>query len=509
MDQNRLPTEINIVTLNCWGLLYLSKHRTERLTAIGRQIATADPVPHIVALQECWSEKDYRSIRRETRFVLPFGKFYYSGPFGGGLAILSRWPIEESSMHRYPLNGRPTAFFRGDWYVGKGVACARIRYGVGQKQVIEVFNTHTHCRYGPSGQHNSYSVHRLSQSWEMAKLIRGAAARGHMVVALGDFNDVPESLPYHIICDLSPVRDAWRVLHPDSSLGAADDGPERARRRPIPTAEFNITENGVTSNSVYNTWRWPKSQQRALGPGRDPVAVPPDSLDKRGQRIDYIFVSCGPLPQLGGSGWVIKDARVGMRETHPELQCSLSDHFSVEATLAFHIPQPESTRSSSPDDQGAETSDRAAGGTYLESPTSSEFRNIRTRASYDGQLRDAGVPSNGLPASTYEEILALIKEYRAREETQKLWRGVHFLFWVLVTVICYVAVWFVPNYGAFVFLLLSTLGLMAGTADGLLALLFFNSELRAVKEFEWEIMNAKASASGAVGITYQDEEKAR
>ncbi len=343
----------------------------------------------------------------------------------------------------------------------------------------------------------------------MAKLIRAAAERGHMVIALGDFNDVPESLPYRIISDLTPARDAWRVLHPDSSLGAADDDPERARRRPIPTAEFNINENGVTSNSIYNTWRWSKSQQRALGSSQDPMFIPHDTPDNRGQRIDYIFVSCGSLPHLGGSGWVVKNARVGMLERHPQLQCSLSDHFSVEATLAFHVLQAESINSSS-SDQVAEISDRPGvdRGTYLESPTSSEFRNIRARASYDGQLRDASLASNGLPASTYEEILSLIKEYRSREETQKQWRGLHFLFWVIVAIIGCVAVWFVPNYGAFVFLLLCTLGLMIGTADGLLALLFFNSELRALKEFEWEIMNAMASASGAVGLTHQDEEKA-
>jgi sphingomyelin phosphodiesterase 2 len=56
--------------------------------------------------------------------------------------ILSKWPIEESSMFRYPLNGRPTAFFRGDWFVGKGVACAKIRFGSGAKDVVEVFTTH-------------------------------------------------------------------------------------------------------------------------------------------------------------------------------------------------------------------------------------------------------------------------------------------------------------------------------------------------------------------------------
>lgn len=131
-----------MITLNCWGLKFLSKFRHERLLEIGKRIATADPTPQIVGLQECWTQQDYRSIRAETRDILPYGKFYYSGIFGGGLAILSKWPIEESNMLRYPLNGRPTAFFRGDWYVGKGVASARIRYGPGPKDVMEVFTTH-------------------------------------------------------------------------------------------------------------------------------------------------------------------------------------------------------------------------------------------------------------------------------------------------------------------------------------------------------------------------------
>lgn len=142
MTLDQLPTELTLLTLNCWGLWCLSAHRAARLAEIGRQIAKTQPPPHIVALQECWTLEDYEAIRRETRRVLPFGKQYHSGAFGSGLAILSRWPIEESSMYQYPLNGRPTAFFRGDWYVGKGVACARIRFGPDERDVVEVFNTH-------------------------------------------------------------------------------------------------------------------------------------------------------------------------------------------------------------------------------------------------------------------------------------------------------------------------------------------------------------------------------
>lgn len=135
-------TQIRLLTLNCWGLLFISDLRTPRLAEIGRQLALLDPPPDIVCLQECWTRDDYLAICRATADILPYGKFYNSGAFGGGLALLSRWPVESSSMFRYPLNGRPTAFWRGDWYVGKGVACASVRFGPGKNDVVEVFNTH-------------------------------------------------------------------------------------------------------------------------------------------------------------------------------------------------------------------------------------------------------------------------------------------------------------------------------------------------------------------------------
>jgi len=140
------PQSIRVFSYNCWGLKYLATYRYERLLEIGKQIAALDPRPDIVGLQECWTQQDYLAIRELTNHFLPYGKFYHSGCFGGGLAILSRWPIEESNMVKYPLNGRPTAFFRGDWYVGKGVACAKVRIGPSKRDVAEVFCTHV-CRF--------------------------------------------------------------------------------------------------------------------------------------------------------------------------------------------------------------------------------------------------------------------------------------------------------------------------------------------------------------------------
>ena len=105
----------------------------------------------------------------------------------------------------------------------------------------------------------------------------------------------PCSLQHKIITGRAPqMKDTWRVLHPESSLGSVHDAAEQARRRPIPTVEYNIMQNGCTSNNVTNTWRWPKSRRRLLGkPGADASAtkIPDDALDEAGHRIDYIFAN--------------------------------------------------------------------------------------------------------------------------------------------------------------------------------------------------------------------------
>lgn len=56
-------------------------------------------------------------------------------------------------------------------------------------------------------------------------------------------------------------------------------------------------------------------------------------------------------------------------------------------------------------------------------------------------------------------------------------------------------IWWAPYQGvAFTLALLSTLNLAAGIIDGLIGGLFMSAEIRALKEFEWEIGNAKAIA---------------
>lgn len=483
------PTHIHILTLNCWGLKYLSPHRHERLSEIGRQLALASP--EIVGLQECWTQQDYESIRQETQHILPYGKFYFGGIFGAGLAILSRWPIEESSMYAYPLNGRPTAFFRGDWFVGKGVACARVRFGRGTADVAEVFCTHLHAPYERE-PNDSYLCHRTAQAWEISKLMRGAAERGHLVIGLGDFNMLPSSFAHRLITAQSPVRDVWHELHPDSSVGAAIDPVERARNRPVPSAEFNHFENGATCDGAFNTWRWSKAAQKRLAKGED-IAVDKDAPDPLGKRLDYIFVGDGGYaPSFPPPRWSVESAHVSMDQRHPTLRCSLSDHFAVEAVITR---SPTST---------ASTPDPAPSPSNLTSPP------------FHKTTSTSLAPNAALSPETYDRITEMIHTYMRRERSQHHWRLVHFLASVIISIGCMVGVWWVGNrtYIGFVLVLISTLNFGAGILDGLIGGLFVSSELRALKEFEWEVGNAKrlvmraeSSADVSVGAGMEEREK--
>lgn len=269
---------------------------------------------------------------------------------------------------------------------------------------------------------------------------------------------VPLSLAHRIIETHSPVRDVWRILHPSSSLGAAKDKEEKLRGLPMPTADFNLTENGATCDSALNSWRWNKAHKKRLEKGEN-VVIEPSVEDPNAKRLDYIFFSSGSHHDAttgeATAEWTLEDVNVGMTMRHPTLHCSLSDHFSVEATLTRSVSRPMSSLENGP----------------------------------------WALPETYLPIETYDEILANTTKYVARERNQRRLRMGHFGFQFLLTVGCLVGVWWSPhNYVSFILMFVSSLSLSVGVLEGLMGGLFVGSELRALKEFEWEVRNARTRA---------------
>ncbi|KAK9455639.1 Endonuclease/exonuclease/phosphatase [Dipodascopsis uninucleata] len=264
---------------------------------IADQLSKSDA--DIVALQECWVSSDFSYIIRRNKKKFPYVKYFYSGMLAGsGLVIMSRFPMESANMQPYTINGRPSAFFRGDWYVGKGIATAVIRHPSGVP--IELFNTHMHAPYGPGDA--SYVCHRTLQAWQMARQIRAAVERGHLVLAVGDFNSRPGSLTYELLTQRAGLRDSWttfRGIEPDD-IDVASLTPEQ-----------QIKILGVTCDSQLNTWRADRHISEA-------------------QRLDYCFHAPGISD--------IDDISVAFVDPVPGLGCSASDHFGLMVKIRM-VPQ--------------------------------------------------------------------------------------------------------------------------------------------------------------------------
>ena len=285
---------------------------------------------------------------------------------------------------------------------------------------------------------------------------------------------------------------------------------------------------------------------------------------------------------------MVKRVNVGMMMRHPELGCSLSDHFAVEATLVFQPfaaddddrqhenPQPPGPAACDPtpsstlhpgssavaavpqtdEPPAASRPDSALhNGTYLQSPTPSSIRDPpdddddpRSPAS---QLRsfllhpppqsltpDSNNNNNSAPTAApgpspadLDAILAQIRAYARRERAQRRRRLAHFVVSLAAVAACLAGVWLVAasrrggggGWAAFVLALAACAALAAGLLDGLLALLFFGAELGALREFAWEVRNAKrrmaaAAAAGTasgggmrrvVGVEEEEEEEER
>ncbi|KAI0885971.1 Endonuclease/exonuclease/phosphatase [Annulohypoxylon maeteangense] len=515
-----LPEEINVLTLNCWGIPYVCPNRSDRLEEIGRRIVKSNPQPHIVGLQECISKTDFEHIQQETRSILPYSKQYFAGPLGTGLALLSRWPIEEISITRYPLNGSPTALFHGDWYAGKGVAYAKVRYGKEPDNIIDVFNTHLHAFY-PG---HEYLCHRVSQAWELSKFLRGASQRRHdraLVVLLGDLNAEPTSLPYRILRHFVPdIHDTWlqhSLRHKKPPKGS--QGGSNTRED-----DTNV-QSGVTYGSPYNTWMWTRAQRarylRQPGAPVSELGFPAGVGREQVMRIDYVLanvtprylkdIEIGPYTDRFGSGkdtggtskvdqgrgvWTVKSAKVGMVDRHPVLGCSLSDHFSVETTLAFQkigkgVPI---SRQLSNEPRGADH--RAFTGLKEDAGSETHVQELQ------GALELGELPGEPNTIELLDEIIHVLGENSKILQQRSWWRRARLGVAGIVLAGSLVGVWVVgvPGWARFLLALAGALASACAAVDAWAGISLYPTETAALEEFEWEVKNAKRSCDSVTSL---------
>lgn len=291
------PPQVKFLTLNTWGLKFVSKHRKERLKAIGDKLAHEQLNYDIVALQEVWCKEDWDYIDQVCQKFFPYRRIFYSGIIAGpGLAILSKIPIDSSFLYRFPINGRPSAFWRGDWYVGKSVAVTLLRPLNDESFPLAILNSHMHAPYSLEGD-AAYTCHRSCQAWDFAKISNMLSKAGYAVVIVGDLNSRAGSLPHKFLTLETTLVDSWEQLNGTQDL-------DKIKHL---SPKLQVEVGGCTCDSILNTWR----------AHRDPTEA---------CRLDYALVDSSKLKTISAS--------VQFTEQIPNIG-SYSDHFAYSCTLQF------------------------------------------------------------------------------------------------------------------------------------------------------------------------------
>lgn len=194
--------ELQVFTLNCWGIPCVSKDRKPRMRAIAE--ALANQTYDIVCLQEVWSDDDFNLIREATLAVLPHSHYFYSGVVGSGVCILSRYPITEVFFHKWSVNGYIHKIQHGDWFGGKGVGLCCLKIN-GFK--VNIYSAHLHAEYNRAS--DEYMAHRVLQAYDTAQFIQLTSACADSVILAGDLNTEPGDLAYRILTNITGLSDAY------------------------------------------------------------------------------------------------------------------------------------------------------------------------------------------------------------------------------------------------------------------------------------------------------------
>jgi len=203
---------VKVLALNTWGMpaLFGSQYKTERMLAIRDMLAKGEH--DLYLFEELWMEGDHNTVASGTpggftftgfrQLALPTCDGRVAPTFCSGLAIASRYPIEEVEFNSYTWHGDAAkAFIDGEYLAKKGVG--RVRIKLFDDVSVDVFVTHTAA--DPDQRYHDYnnSYYRDRQVKElMEKYVN--KSRADVVLLGGDFNagpDFDKGLPYKEITD--------------------------------------------------------------------------------------------------------------------------------------------------------------------------------------------------------------------------------------------------------------------------------------------------------------------
>ncbi|NXA18549.1 NSMA phosphodiesterase, partial [Ibidorhyncha struthersii] len=196
------PPRCDILSLSGRAIRYLSKRRQERVQLIGDALRRDGF--DLALLQEVWSEQDYSDLKVKLGGCYPFSHYFRSGVIGSGLCVFSRFPILDTLLYQYSLNGYP-------YMVRAGWVCeeprSRAGGGMGGHGPFALPSCQLHAEY--CREKDAYLPHRLVQAWELAQFIRHTSKAADVVLLGGDLNMHPEDVGIRLLRGWTGLRDAF------------------------------------------------------------------------------------------------------------------------------------------------------------------------------------------------------------------------------------------------------------------------------------------------------------
>jgi len=197
--------DMKILTLNAWGMLYLSADIDVRMAALSEELAKGEF--SIVLLQEIWSQRHYAMIKEKVKDVLPYSHYFYSGYIGSGCATFSAFPIVDTFFHGYTHNGHCWDVLHGDWFAGKGAGCTVLQH---PSCNIYVFNTHLHADYNTQCD-DCLEESRTLQNYQLCQFVKQTTRPGDVVIVGGDMNSTPDSIGIKALVELAKLNDTYAI----------------------------------------------------------------------------------------------------------------------------------------------------------------------------------------------------------------------------------------------------------------------------------------------------------
>ncbi len=196
---------VRLTTLNVWGLPEpLARDVSARMDAIASHLCELDA--DIVNLQEVWLQRvRARLLTEAVRKRYPWVWYGQDEHGGGGLLVLSRYPILEAYFEPYLLKGLPHRLDHAEYYAGKGFVHLRLATGDGN---VSLVNTHLHAKY-IDDVGNQYLGVRTGQVVQLAAYLAGI--KEPLLVA-GDFNSREGAPVYRIVRELGGIADTAVAL---------------------------------------------------------------------------------------------------------------------------------------------------------------------------------------------------------------------------------------------------------------------------------------------------------